>query len=38
MEQTPLLFRGFVLSYPDLGESAWALRFEKRNKLYTIES
>jgi PAS domain S-box-containing protein len=38
MEQTPLLFRGFVLSYPDLGESVWALRFEKRNNSYTIDN
>jgi len=38
MEQTPLLFRGFVLSYPDLGESVWALRFEKRNRSYTIDN
>ncbi|MDP3272837.1 PAS domain-containing protein, partial [Limnobacter sp.] len=35
IEQTPLLFRGFVLNYPDLGESVWALRFEKSNKPYT---
>ncbi len=38
LEQTPLLFRGFVLSYPDLGESVWALRFEKRNRSYTIDN
>ena len=35
IEQTSLLFRGFVLNYPDLGESVWALRFEKSNKPYT---
>ena len=35
IEQTPLLFRGFVLNYPDLGESVWALRFEKSSKPYT---
>lgn len=38
MEQTPLLFRGFVLNYPDLGESVWTLRFEKRNRPYTIDN
>lgn len=34
-EHMPLFFRGFALNYPDLGESIWALRFEKTNKTYT---
>lgn len=35
LEHTQLFFRGFALSYPELGESVWALRFEKTNKSYT---
>jgi PAS domain S-box-containing protein len=35
VEHMPLFFRGFALTYPDLGESIWALRFEKTNKPYT---
>lgn len=31
----PLFFRGFTLSYPDLEESIWALRFDNTNKPYT---
>lgn len=35
VEHMPLFFRGFALTYPELGESIWALRFEKTNKPYT---
>lgn len=35
VEHTQLFFRGFALSYPDLGDLTWALRFEKTNKSYT---